>query len=77
VGDAIEASAREAGLLIARPRAAGVIVVDTSALLAILNKEPERDRPLDVLANDDRVMVSAVTPNESMLVAAARRVPIT
>jgi len=38
-----------------------VIVVDTSALLAILNKEPERDRFLDVLANDDRVMVSAVT----------------
>jgi ribonuclease VapC len=52
-----------------------VIVVDTSALLAILNKEAERDRFLDVLASDDRVMVSAVTLYESMLVAAARRGP--
>jgi uncharacterized protein with PIN domain len=49
-----------------------VIVVDTSALLAILNKEPERDRLLDVPANDDRVMVSAVALYETMLVAAAR-----
>jgi len=54
-----------------------VIVVDTSALLAILNKEPERDRFLDVLANDDRVMVSAVTLYEAMLVAATRRGPDT
>jgi len=52
-----------------------VIVVDTSALLAILNKEPERDRFLDVLANDDRVILSAVTLYEAMLVAAARRGP--
>lgn len=37
-----------------------MIVVDTSALLAILNKEPERDHFLDVLANDDRPVVSAV-----------------
>jgi len=52
-----------------------VIVVDTSALLAILNKEPERDRFLDVLANDDRVMVSAVTLYEAMLIAGTRRGP--
>ena len=52
-----------------------MIVVDTSALLAILNKEAERDRFLDVLASDDRVMVSAVTLYEAMLVAAARRGP--
>ena len=52
-----------------------MIVVDTSALLAILNKEPERDRFLDVLSNDDRPMVSAVTLYESMLVAGARRGP--
>jgi uncharacterized protein with PIN domain len=38
-----------------------VIVVDTSALLAILNNEPERDRFLDVLANDERPLLSAVT----------------
>jgi ribonuclease VapC len=52
-----------------------VIVVDTSALLAILNTEPERDRFLDVLANDDRVVVSAVTAYETMLVVGARRGP--
>jgi uncharacterized protein with PIN domain len=53
-------------------RAAWVIVVDTSALLPILNKEPERDWLLDVRASDGRVMVSAVTLYETMLVAAAR-----
>jgi ribonuclease VapC len=52
-----------------------VIVIDTSALLAILNKEPERDRFIEVLANDDRVMVSAVTLYETMLVATVRRGP--
>ncbi len=52
-----------------------MIVVDTSALLAILNNEPERDHFLDVLANADAVMMSAVTLYESMLVASARRGP--
>jgi len=52
-----------------------VIVVDTSALLAVLNGEPERDRFLDILANDDRPMVSAVTLYETMLVVGARRGP--
>ena len=52
-----------------------MIVVDTSALLAILNNEPERDHFLDVLANDDRPMLSAVTLYETMLIAGARRGP--
>jgi len=52
-----------------------VIVVDTSALLAILNGEPERDRFLDILANDDQPMVSAVTLYETMLVVGVRRGP--
>jgi ribonuclease VapC len=52
-----------------------VIVVDTSALLAILHNEAERDRFLDILANDDKPMVSAVTFYEAMLVSAARRGP--
>jgi ribonuclease VapC len=52
-----------------------VIVVDTSALLAILNKEPERDHFLDILANDDRPMLSAVTLYETMLIVGARRGP--
>jgi ribonuclease VapC len=50
-----------------------VIVVDTSALLAILNKEHERDRFLDALSNNDRVIVSALTLYETMLVAGVRR----
>lgn len=50
-----------------------MIVVDTSALIAILNKEPERDRLLDILANDDRPVLSAVTYYETMLIASARR----
>lgn len=50
-----------------------MIVVDTSALLAILNNEPERDHCLDILANDDRPMLSAVTLYETMLVVGARR----
>jgi uncharacterized protein with PIN domain len=52
-----------------------VIGVDTSALLAVLNTEPEREHFLDVLANDDRVVVSAVTLYETMLVAGAGAVP--
>lgn len=50
-----------------------MIVVDTSALIAILNKEPERDRFLDILANEDRPVLSAVTYYETMLIASARR----
>jgi ribonuclease VapC len=52
-----------------------VIVVDTSALLAILNNVPERDRFLDILANDERPIVSAVTLYEAMLIVATRRGP--
>ena len=52
-----------------------MIVVGTSALLAILNNEPERDRFLDILSEDDRPMVSAVTFYETMLVAGVRRGP--
>lgn len=52
-----------------------MIVVDTSAVLAILNKEPECDRFLDVLADDDRPVVSAVTLYEAMLIVSTRRGP--
>jgi uncharacterized protein with PIN domain len=36
-----------------------VIVVDTSALLAILQNEAERDRFLDSLAHDDKPIIAA------------------
>jgi uncharacterized protein with PIN domain len=50
-----------------------MIVLDTSALLAILGKEPERDRFLDVLIEDDGPLLSAVTFYETMLVASTKR----
>lgn len=52
-----------------------MIVVDTSALLAILNNEPERDRFLDILSDDERPVVSAVTRYETMPIAGTRRGP--
>lgn len=42
------------------------------ALLAILNNEPELERFLDVLTNDDHAMLSAVTLYEAMLIAGVR-----
>ncbi len=52
-----------------------MIVVDTSALLALLNKGPERDRFLDILSNDAEPVVSAVALYETMLVVGIRRGP--
>lgn len=52
-----------------------MIVIDTSALVAILNKEPERDRFLDIISRDDRPMISAVTFYETMLVVSVRGGP--
>ena len=50
-----------------------MIVVDTSALIAILEKEQEHGRFLDILAAADRVVVSAVVYCEAMLVTGSRR----
>ena len=50
-----------------------MIVVDTSALLAILNKEAERDRFLDILANEEQPVLSAVTYYEALLIVGIRR----
>ncbi len=49
------------------------MVIDTSALIAILNNEPERDRFLDILSNEDQPVLSAVTFYEAMLIASGRR----
>ena len=38
-----------------------MIVIDTSALVAILNHEPERTTFFEVIAAADRCLVSAVT----------------
>lgn len=50
-----------------------MIVVDTSALLAIIQKEPECVPFLAMIRNADRVFVSAVTLFEASIVLHARR----
>lgn len=51
----------------------GVIVVDTSALLAIIQKEPECDAFLDAIRAAERVFVSALTILEAGMVLHGRR----
>jgi ribonuclease VapC len=49
-----------------------VIVLDTSALVAIANHEPERPVFLRVLADEDRRLISAVTLLETRMVIYGR-----
>ncbi len=49
-----------------------MIVVDTSALLAILLREPTSDRYKERLENSERVLISAGTLSEALLVAQHR-----
>lgn len=51
-----------------------MIVVDTSALMAILLGEPESDRCIAVLEAESEVMISAGTLAEAMVVADRRNV---
>ena len=50
-----------------------MIVVDTSALMAILEDEPELDRFVTLIANDDDVVIAAPTYLEFMMVSISRR----
>src|ERR1700683_5362114 len=50
-----------------------MIVIDTSALVAILNHEPERTAFFEAIAAADRRLVSAVTYQEAGQVLFARR----
>ncbi len=50
-----------------------MIVIDTSALVAIVFAEPERETFLDVLQQHERVLISAPTVVETRLVVHARR----
>ena len=50
-----------------------MIVIDTSALVAILNHEPERTAYFEAIAAADRRLVSAVTYQEAGQVLLARR----
>jgi ribonuclease VapC len=49
-----------------------LIVLDTSALVAITNHEPERARFLEILAGEDRCLISAVTLFETRMVIQGR-----
>jgi ribonuclease VapC len=49
-----------------------VIVLDTSAIVAVTNHELERPRFLQILAGEDRRLISAVTLLETRMVIFAR-----
>jgi ribonuclease VapC len=55
------------------PHEAGVIVVDTSAIVAIAFAEPEREAFLAVLAGTDRALISTVSVLEARMVVHGRR----
>ncbi len=47
-----------------------MIVVDTSALMAVLLSEPMAERCLDRMAQEDELLISAGTASEALVVAA-------
>jgi ribonuclease VapC len=49
-----------------------LIVIDTSALMAIALAEPDADRAMDVLRRSDRIAMSAGTLAEALIVASRR-----
>ena len=49
------------------------MVVDTSALVAVIFHEPERASFLDILLGETRLIVSAVTLHETSVVVAGRK----
>lgn len=51
-----------------------MIAVDTSALMAILLDEPEADACAAILEGEDRLLISAGTVAEALIVAAHRNV---
>jgi ribonuclease VapC len=51
-----------------------VIVVDTSALMALLLSEPSADEIADVLAGEEQIVISAGTLAEALIVAERRGV---
>ncbi|MDE0706079.1 MAG: type II toxin-antitoxin system VapC family toxin [Rhodospirillaceae bacterium] len=49
-----------------------MIAVDTSALMAILGDEPEADACADALDTNERLLISAATMAEALIVAGQR-----
>jgi ribonuclease VapC len=50
-----------------------VIVLDSSAIIAILRNEPEADSFIDIIAETDGCLLSAVSLQEASMVLAGRR----
>lgn len=48
-----------------------MIVVDSSAIIAILEKEPEQQAFEDIIAGEDRCLISAVNVHETAIVLRA------
>ena len=49
-----------------------MIAVDTSALMSVLLREPETEECADALATNDRIVISAGTVAEALIVAGRR-----
>jgi ribonuclease VapC len=49
-----------------------LIVIDSSALIAIVNREPERPQVLNLIAAEDRQLISAATLLETKMVILGR-----
>lgn len=53
-----------------------MIVLDTSALIAVVNHEPERELFLEIIATSDQCLISALTILETSMVTLSRFGPI-
>ncbi|MCJ2120768.1 type II toxin-antitoxin system VapC family toxin [Methylobacterium sp. J-001] len=51
-----------------------MIAIDTSALMAILQNEPEAERCIAVIEREDRLVMSAATVAEALIVSERRNV---
>lgn len=51
-----------------------MIAVDTSALIAILHREPDAERCIAVIEREDRLLISAATVAEALIVAERRSI---
>lgn len=49
-----------------------MIAIDTSALIAVINHEPERPRFLEIIASADRCLISTVTLLETRILTFGR-----
>lgn len=51
-----------------------MIVIDTSALMAVALDEPEAERCMAVIADEEQILISAATLTEALIVAGGRNI---